>query len=738
MGLLVLVCGLLVAAGAGTGLRVAERRNTDTLMDRRTALARAAVAAEAQRYVDAAQSVAAGAGAKDELTAAEFAAITAPLVRMRLPGATDVAYVVPTAHRDVPALQRRYRALGATDLVLRPAGGGREHAFPVFRRDLDGRLAGTAGNDLTQRPEPAAALAEARRGWIIAVSDTYPLFRDSDPVQTRQALSFLLAAPVYGVAPDGEGQGEFRGWVTMALRGQEFIGRTIAEVSQGQLDATLFAVASDGRQVRVAEFDGHDGGSDVRREVTIRVAQQTWVLRADSARSLLPGTARYLDEGAFAAVAGLTLLLAALVYALGGSRTVAEQRVAEATAALRAKQDYIGDLVDTMDVILVASDAEGRFTLVNRQARELHGLPAGAATDEWARTALNHFYETDGVTRLTPERLPLQRTLAEGEVHDIEFIVAPPGLPRRWLTAHGRMLQTADGTPLGAVTAAYDITRLRSSEHALRRAHTDLADVNADLERSNEELAAFAGLVSHDLKSPLAGVAGYLELLRGLYEDGTMPAEARPLLDRLGSGVQRMRSLIDDLLAYATARNAAPDVRALDLHTLVEDVVAVHTDRLRVRGGADQLFPDVYVAPLPAVAADPAMVRQLVDNLIGNALKYVPPGRAARVDVTAEPDRDGWVRVVVADRGIGVPPGQHEAIFESFHRAHRGSAYPGTGLGLAICHRIATRHGGAVGAEDNPGGGTRIWFTLPAIGTPTRTPPRPAAAGADLTVSLAR
>jgi signal transduction histidine kinase len=193
----------------------------------------------------------------------------------------------------------------------------------------------------------------------------------------------------------------------------------------------------------------------------------------------------------------------------------------------------------------------------------------------------------------------------------------------------------------------------------------------------------------------------------------------------MGLGVQRMRTLIDDLLAYATARNAAPEVAAVDLQAMVDDVVAVHTDRLRVRGRPDQLFPDVYVAPLPAVAADPAMIRQLLDNLIGNALKYVPPGRAARVDVTAEADEPGWVRIVVADRGIGIPPGQHEAIFDSFHRAHRGGAYPGTGLGLAICHRIVTRHGGRIGARDNPGGGAQLWFTLPVAGRPTRpaTPP---------------
>jgi signal transduction histidine kinase len=730
----VLIGGLTVAVGAGVGLDAVERAASGQSMDRRTALAGAAVAAETRRYVDAVRAVAAATGSQQALTAAEFAAITAPLTQLRLPGATDVRFVVPAADNQVAAVQQQWRERGAGNLVLRPAGQVREHALVVLRRDLDGRGASSLGLDLMQRPEPARALVEARRVFNVAVSDTYQLIGDENVTTGERRPSVLLTAPVYQVAPDGKGQGAFLGWVAMVLGGEEFIGGTLTEVSQGYLDASLYAVASDGREVPVASVEhGGAAGTGLRREAVIPVAQQRWVLRTEARRGLMPAGSTYLDEVAIAGLTGLTILLAALVFALGTSRNRAEAKVAEATAALRTKQEYVNALVDTMDVILVAADDRGRFTLVNRHAHELHGFGTGIDDNEWATTALTQFYETDGVTPLPPDRLPLQRTFAEGEVHDVEFIVARPGMPPRWLSAHGRHLRAADGTSLGAVTAAHDITRLRESECALRRVHTDLAAANIELERSNEELSAFAGLVSHDLKSPLASVAGYVDLMRGLAEDGTMPAEARPFLDRISNGVQRMRTLIDDLLAFATARNAAPDIAAVDLNTLADDVVAMNTDRLRLRGGPDQLFPDVYVAALPAVAADPMMVRQLMDNLIGNALKYVQPGRAARVDVTAEPGRPGWIRVIVADRGIGIPAGHHAAIFDSFHRAHRTSAYPGTGLGLAICDRIVTRHGGEIGARDNPGGGTQIWFTLPEAGRPTAKAMPPTAVRAEVT-----
>jgi PAS domain S-box-containing protein len=717
---IVLACGVTVAMSTGLGLRLAEDNASAELLNRRTALAGSAVAAEARRYVDAVQSVAAAVGAQQSLDRSAFAAIASPLVQLRLPGATGVGFVVPAGTDDVAAEQRRWRAAGSDGLVLRPGRTDREHAFLVLHRSLAGGDTRVAGLDLSQRPEPASALAGARRTGRVAISDRYLLLGEQLPPPERREPSFLLAAPVYGVAADGAGPGRFRGWVTMTVSAARLVNPTLPAIAQGYLGASLFAVTSDGRRSLVTSVEAGSRGTGLRREVGVQVAQQRWVLRTEALSALLPAGRTYQDEVAFAALLSFTLLLAGLVFALGSGRSRAEARVAAATAALRGKQEYIAALVDTMDVIIVACDDEGRFTLVNRQAHELHGMTTGVDGQEWAATALTQFFATDGVTALRPDQLPLQRTLAEGEVHDLEFIVAAPDRPRRWLSAHGRRLHAPDGTSLGAVTAAHDITRLRESEIALRRAHTDLAAANQDLERSNDDLAAFAGLVSHDLKSPLASVSGYVDLLRATYAEGGEPEQARSFLDRVTAGVQRMRTLIDDLLAYATARNATPEAVAVDLGALIGEVVAARTDRAGVPGRPGP--SNVYVAPMPTVAGDPAMLRQLLDNLIGNALKYVPPGRTARVDVTAEAERPGWVRVTVADRGIGIPDGQHEAIFESFHRAHRTSAYPGTGLGLAICHRVVTRHGGEIGARSNPGGGARIWFTLPEFGLPASGP----------------
>src|SRR6185369_14770601 len=165
----------------------------------------------------------------------------------------------------------------------------------------------------------------------------------------------------------------------------------------------------------------------------------------------------------------------------------------------------------------------------------------------------------------------------------------------------------------------------------------------------------------------------------------------------------------DDLLAYTTARDAPLRRRPVELRALVDEVVAERTDHL-----SDTARPDLYVGPLPVVDADPAMLRHVLDNLVGNALKYVAPGRLPRVDISAEPAHSGWVRVEVADRGIGVPDAEKPRVFDSFHRAPTGVVgHGGTGLGLAICRRVVDRHGGSITVVDNPGGGSRFSFTLP-------------------------
>jgi signal transduction histidine kinase len=688
-GLATVLGGSISLAGAGA-LAHADREANRQATQRRVTLAQRAVTEEMQRYVDTIRLVAASAGTQPQLTRDAYLALTQPLLDAELTGSTGVAFVAAASDDQVAAVQARWRALGAPDLQLRPEGSAREHFFTIFNRTLDGAMAPSPGVDISQAAEPAAALAEARRSGTATLSRPYLLLRDRALPPEKRQWSFVLSAPVRGPV-DAGGNRPFIGWIITGLRGQNFTDSILSHSTDGLREATLYAITADGSKLRVAGLTrGPDRSADLHEEIVIPVAQQTWTLQATAPSRGASNLPLWVACGGSLLTLALAVLILVLMTARDrarlqviratrrleadiASREIMEAQLCQTRDALEASQTYLTGLLDSIDVAVVACDNEGRVTLRNAYAHRQS--PAGTLT------------HLDG-TPLTREELPLGRTLREGSIDGLELLWHGPGRRPATMLTHGRTLNAADGSRIGAVITGYDITEVRDHER---------------------ELAGFAAIAAHDLKAPLAVIAAYTELLA---DEST--GEAAELLGRITAGIGRMRALIDDLLAYSSARNAALDSVNVDLRQVVADVVTARTDHLRLT--ADKQFPDVYVGPLPAVYADAAMVRQLVDNLVGNALKYVAPGRAARVDVTAA-EEDGWVRVEIADRGIGIPAGERCGVFAPFHRAHTEHQYGGTGLGLAICQRIVDRHGGQIGVTANAGGGSRFFFTLPAAVT---------------------
>lgn len=693
---LVALVGCVVSLGVGALLRRAEQTGGARQMDRHTAAAAAAVQAETRRYVDTLRTAAAAVGAQQELTATEYATLTAPLHQLRLAGATSIVLVVPATDGEVSRVQRTWRDRGATDLTLTPRGTG-QHAFSVLAASLNGG-AGQTGLDLMQAAAPAAALAESRRSGQVAVSDTYQLLVDRDLAPERRQNSFVLTAPIY----QGVGQ-SFLGWLLLGIHGQDFMGGTLRAAGTELADLRLEADEPGGRVVTVAAIHGTTGHRpDLQRAATIPVADSLWTLRLSAARRDLPGGRTALP----AAVAGggvcLTALLTVLVWVLATGRERAQARVESATAELVAEQTEAGRQARMVQAVLDSiSDGvavvgpDGRFLMDNPAARAILGraeAPAGEP-ETWQQ----HFglYLPDGVTPFPAEELPLVRALAGESADFVEMMVCNATYPDgRVISVSARPIDTARGRR-GAVAVFHDITERK---------------------RVETELRGFAGVVAHDLKAPLTLVSAYAELATEALDElaGSVAGDA---LDRARRGTAkvlhgagRMQRLINELLDYTAARDATLRLERVSLRALVDDVVITRTDAPEHEPHSR---PDVFVGPLPDVHADPVLLRQVIDNLIGNAIKYTPPGQAARIDVTARTGEDGGVRVRIADRGIGIPDGEHAAVFDSFHRASNGTAHPGTGLGLAICRRIVERHGGHIDASPNPGGGTIFSFTLP-------------------------
>ncbi len=231
----------------------------------------------------------------------------------------------------------------------------------------------------------------------------------------------------------------------------------------------------------------------------------------------------------------------------------------------------------------------------------------------------------------------------------------------------------------------------------------DLTSAVAELRRSNDALASFAGQVSHDLRNPLGAVSGTLELLDDLAAAAEPDAATmRPLVARASRAVNRMVALVDDVLELA-AVGGALDLRPVDVAQLVTDV----RDDL-----ATELDGTVLgVGDLAPVVADPVHLRIVVQNLLSNAARHGGRGPSPRIEVTAATGDGSW-RLTVVDHGPGVDDADRQRVFEPFVRIDPSVA--GTGVGLATCRRIVHAHGGDIGLEETPGGGTTVWLELPA------------------------
>jgi signal transduction histidine kinase len=366
-------------------------------------------------------------------------------------------------------------------------------------------------------------------------------------------------------------------------------------------------------------------------------------------------------------------------------------------------QRWTDTLLDTIDVAVVAADPAGRLTLFNRAAREWHGKDADPDLDPAEFAGHYRLFETDGRTPLAPHRIPLLRALHEGEVKDAEMIIKDPDRAPLHVSVSGRALIGPAGEPQGAVVAMNDVTSARAQQRAIEEARRELAAANAELRRSNTDLSNFAGAVSHDLVTPLTAVNGYLELIADEVE-----GRPRQWAESACRAVTRMRDLIRSLLGYAQAGSAPVRRETADLADIFEHV------RIDLRPAAEAAGAHVAAnGTLPPVAGDPVLIRQLLQNLIGNSIKYRDPERPCRVTVTAERAGEGWT-VAVADNGLGIPPGQRQRVFEMFTRLDNATA-GGHGIGLSTCWRIVERHGGDIRVDETPGGGTTVLFTLPDV-----------------------
>ncbi len=374
--------------------------------------------------------------------------------------------------------------------------------------------------------------------------------------------------------------------------------------------------------------------------------------------------------------------------------------------SLQASERRYRTLVENSPVPIFVHRA-GKYVYLNRAAIKMHGAESAGdfagkiLTDFLLPEEHTKFNELQRMAVLKPNVVRVVETKIrrfDGTIRDVMVTV---------------MTVSFDGKPAQLVIAQ-DITERKQVERSLQK-------YAAELERSNRELQDFAYVASHDLQEPLRKIQIFGERLQAKYGD-ILGDTGRDYLARMDSAARRMKLLIDDLLTFSRVTTGARPFSAINLSEVVEGVLQDLEARITETGAT------ITVDELPTIEADPMQMRQLFQNLLGNALKFHRQGVPPEISIRSNCDpKTGearpMCRITIADNGIGFEQEYADRIFGVFQRLHARAEFEGTGVGLALCRKIVERHQGSIRAESTPGEGSRFIVTLPQTQPPPQSAP---------------
>lgn len=315
--------------------------------------------------------------------------------------------------------------------------------------------------------------------------------------------------------------------------------------------------------------------------------------------------------------------------------------------------------------------------------------------------------------------LPLQRAVAERrEIQPMELRCLLPSGREWYMEASGSPILNAQGEIIGGVAVTLDISQRKLMEEELRQSRDELElrvqertkelkDYMARLKESNQALQDFASIAAHDLQEPLRKVQTFGSMVKQRFGDA-LGEQGNSYMERVLDANQRMQSLLTALLEYSRLTTRANPFEPVKISNIIQEVLSDLEVRIEKTGGT------VLFDNLPVIYADPIQMRQLFQNLVGNALKFHKHSENPVVMVRCIHSATEYCRIEVQDNGIGFDQEFAEKIFAPFQRLHgKSSLYEGTGMGLAICKKIIERHGGSIVAKSIPGTGSTFIITLP-------------------------
>jgi PAS domain S-box-containing protein len=363
----------------------------------------------------------------------------------------------------------------------------------------------------------------------------------------------------------------------------------------------------------------------------------------------------------------------------------------QAKRALRESEERFRQTFELAGSGIAHVDLQGRFLRANRALCRMLGYD----TAELAALTVKDVSHPDDRNLTDPDRGRLHS--GETESAHFEKRYRRKDGTTVWADLTVAVARDAEGRPQYEIAIFDDITERKAADRELQEAHDELS-------RSNAELEQFAYVASHDLQEPLRMVASYTQLLGKRYGD-RLEGDAKEFMAYIVDGAGRMKQLIEDLLAYSRVGTRGRDFKPVKLEAVIARA------RTNLRAAMEESGAQLTHDALPEVEADEPQLVQLMQNLVGNAIKF----RAAaspQIHVSAV-ERENEYEIAVKDNGIGIEPQYFERIFMVFQRLHDKGQYPGTGIGLAICKKVVDRHGGRIWLDSAPGRGSSFHFTLP-------------------------
>ncbi|MFA6186186.1 MAG: ATP-binding protein [Phycisphaerae bacterium] len=378
------------------------------------------------------------------------------------------------------------------------------------------------------------------------------------------------------------------------------------------------------------------------------------------------------------------------------------QKTTVSIGALQKEQTRFKDVAESSGDWIWETDNEGRYTYSSDAVEKVLGY----TSDEIIGKHFYDFFHPDDADEL--KKGAHQTFVAKKEITNFQ---------NRNIRKDGKnvIIETTavpvldkNGELTGYIGVDRDITDRKLAEEGMKELNCELEQAVRKLEETNQELKNFVYIASHDLREPMRKISTFGAMLQKSLKDKIVEDDAENLGFMI-EGSNRMTKMIEGLLAYSRISSKTHSVEKVNLNDIVEQLRQFELSVLLEEKHTTIDIPQ----PLPDIKVDPVQIRQLMQNLIANGMKYQAKGNVPHITITSRPAADEMVRINITDNGIGVAPEFQQAIFVMFKRLHLRNEYEGTGIGLAVCKKIVERHGGKIGVESEPGKGSTFWFTVP-------------------------